>query len=90
MLASDLKGSEMRSNVSYMPKVEVYADDTPRGQLIANVRFEYRDAQGEYRGRNVRIHNEYSSTLDEAKNAVEALRKNNDGLHIQGKFTVLL
>ncbi len=80
----------MRSNVSYMPEVEAYADGTPRGQLIANVRFEYRDAQGEYRGRNVRIHNEYSSTLDEAKNAVQALRKNNDSLHIQGKFTVLL
>jgi hypothetical protein len=78
----------MRHAVPYLS--EVSTDETPRGQLIANVRFEYRDAQGEYRGRNVRIHNEYSSTLDEAKNAVSALRKNNDGLHIQGKFTVIL
>jgi len=76
-----------KSNV--MP-LEQVASDEPRGQLTAAVRFEFRTATGDYRARNVRVHNEYQSTMVEAQSTIRALRENNEGLHVMGKFTVNL
>lgn len=78
----------MRSNVSYM--FEIVEVGEPRGELIVAARFEFVDTSGNHRARNVRVHKEYSSTLEEAKGAVTALRNFNNGLNIMARFTVNL
>lgn len=88
MLASDLKGFEMRQAVPYLS--EVQADGSPRGELTVAGRFEFVDAEGNHRGRNVRVHKEYSATLAEAQGTVSTLRNHNSGLNIMARFTVNL
>lgn len=79
----------MRASVTYLTPVEC-ADRTPRGELTAAARFEFVDAAGNQRGRNVRVHKEYSATMEEAKGSADSLRKLNPGMIIMARFTVNL
>ena len=89
VLASDLKGSRMRASVVYLNPLEC-ADGTPRGCLTVSARFEFVTIMGEPRGRNVRVHQEYSSNIEEAKGSVSTMRANNPGMNIIGRFVIYL
>jgi hypothetical protein len=61
-----------------------------QGNLAVRVSVEYRNSQGEYRGKNILVQRDYMTTLEQAQATVEAIRKYNPNLEVRGNLSFRL